>query len=873
MVPLVVLSFLLASVSSAVIKRDIQKDNGVDIYSFHIKSMVQSRYAMTVITSRVANLANESQELNFHVEIPKNAFISKFSMTIDGKIYDGVVKEKAEAQQQYDQAVQRGQSAGLVSAVGRTLEEFKTSVTVAAHSKVTFELTYEELLKRRLGQYELLIKAKPTQAVKDFKIEVQIRERQGIRFLDTRGKLVSNELAKVTRISQSDDEATVQFAPTKQQQEQCPGCETNGLDGDLLIVYDVNRPKSKGDFQVLKGYFVHYFAPTDLPRIPKNVVFIIDQSGSMHGIKIKQTREALLKILGDISEEDHFGLISFDDAIYKWKPNLVPATPGNLEAARAFVRKIVDRGATDINNAVLEGVRMLNNLAESQNTKDSISILILLTDGDPTSGVTNLDSIQANVKEAIGKRYSLYCLGFGFDVNYEFLEKMALQNLGVARRIYPDSDADLQLQGFYEEVATPLLLDVQLSYTGVSNLTQSNFSQYYNGTEIVVAGQISDNDLETLTGTITARSKNNEVTYQDMSVKEENLLDIYIFEMYIQRLWAYLTVKQLLEKEVLLGQSEKQALRKQALDLSVKYSFVTPLTSMVVTKPEGEDSQVLHKPKEGKPEHRGTQAFPALIGAAGLPGHPLHNVQAGHPGYHDEAEDSQFHSVILPIHPTNGGPQPVKDVVDLRILQPTAGHSNQLCFDVQVSQKQNYKLLDDQTTDLLVVGQVNSEAKKGFQQISIRSKAWGSVTVDTTKIVLIQGQKNEDFSWTPFSFSNALNGLSLNMQDGVLTVEVGETRMDILLHSDGQNSFLWPAVKKRPPGSTAMGILGQFLVSYEEKQVIPTGILEIQDKEVPASRETAVNYNDPNKPRVDCWLVPYQSVLGVNLSELTVVQT
>uniref|UniRef100_A0A3B3RKF4 Inter-alpha-trypsin inhibitor heavy chain C-terminal domain-containing protein n=1 Tax=Paramormyrops kingsleyae TaxID=1676925 RepID=A0A3B3RKF4_9TELE len=215
----------------------------------------------------------------------------------------------------------------------------------------------------------------------------------------------------------------------------------------------------------------------------------------------------------------------------------------------------------------------------------------------------------------------------------------------------------------------------------------------------------------------------------------------------------------------------------------------------------------------------------------------------------------------------------VKDVVDLRILQPTAGHSNQLCFDVQVSQKQNYKLLDDQTTDLLVVGQVNSEAKKGFQQISIRSKAWGSVTVDTTKIVLIQGQKNEDFSWTPFSFSNALNGLSLNMQDGVLTVEVGETRMDILLHSDGQNSFLWPAVKKRPPGSTAMGILGQFLVSYEEKQVIPTGILEIQDKEVPASRETAVNYNDPNKPRVDCWLVPYQSVLGVNLSELTVVQT
>lgn len=58
----------------------------------------------------------------------------------------------------------------VCSSVGRTLEEFKTSVTVAAHKKVTFELTYEELLKRRLGKYELQIHARPMQPVKDFKV-------------------------------------------------------------------------------------------------------------------------------------------------------------------------------------------------------------------------------------------------------------------------------------------------------------------------------------------------------------------------------------------------------------------------------------------------------------------------------------------------------------------------------------------------------------------------------------------------------------------------------------------------------------------------------------------------------------------------------
>lgn len=64
------------------------------------------------------------------------------------------------------------------------------------------------------------------------------------------------------------------------------------------------------------------------------------------------------------------------------------------------------------------------------------------------AGVTNLETIQSNVRKAIADKFPLYCLGFGFDVNFEFLEKMSLQNNGVARRIYEDSDADLQLKVF-----------------------------------------------------------------------------------------------------------------------------------------------------------------------------------------------------------------------------------------------------------------------------------------------------------------------------------------------------------------------------------------------------------------------------------------
>ncbi|XP_018606724.1 inter-alpha-trypsin inhibitor heavy chain H3-like isoform X3 [Scleropages formosus] len=878
---LLALSLLLAAVSSVPVQKEEQKDHGIDIYSFHIKSEVRSRYAMTVITSRVANLANESREVNFHVEMPKHAFISNFSMTMDGQTYNGVVKKKAEAQQQYDKAVSRGQSAGLVSSVGRTLEEFTTSVTVAAHKKVTFELTYEQLLKRRLGQYELLIKAKPTQVVKDFKIDVHIRERQGIRFLDTRGELVSTELSKVVNTTLSEKEARVLFAPTRQQQRQCPGCGADGLSGDLLIVYDVNRPKTKGDLQISQGYFVHYFAPTDVNRTSKNVVFIIDQSGSMHGRKIEQTREALLKILDDVPEDDHFALITFDSTVRSWKPQLVRATPDNLEAARSFVRKIQDLGATDINAAVLEGVRMLKVFTDGQKTNKTASILILLTDGDPTSGVTNLDTIRANVKEAIGRKYTLYCLGFGFDVNYEFLEKMALQNDGVGRRIYPDSDAALQLQGFYEEVATPLLSDVEMNYAGVSDVTQTTFSQYYNGSEIVVAGHVTDNELETLRAVVKGYSEGNEVKYEDASSKNDDATDAYISDVYIQRLWAYLTVQQLLEKEVLLSGSDKEAIRERALNLSLKYSFVTPLTSMVVTKPEGDKSQVLHKPKEGKPGSKGIRPpdpharlhhsppqiamhidymDSPLVKLADVTGVVDYDNLATHVP-HDTDADYGIWATRTPA-PESGR--------TLRIVLPAAGQNIPLCFDVPVPYRLTYKLLEDSAAGLLVLGQVGVARHKDFQQLSIRTKDGGNVTVDTSHIQLSKGQQKKLLSWHQSSARHQSNRLSLLKQDHVLEVTVGGTRIDILLHKEGQEHFLWPAVKERPLGSSATGLMEQHRVSYEEKQVSPSVTLEIQGHQTVAQRNSATDYSAPSRPTVSCWLVPHHSVVQGELSSLTV---
>ncbi|XP_034075187.1 inter-alpha-trypsin inhibitor heavy chain H3-like isoform X4 [Gymnodraco acuticeps] len=903
------------------------KDNW-DIYSFHINSTVTSRYATTVITSRMANRMDESKEIEFHVRIPKNAFISKFRMFIDGQVYDGVVKGKEKARQQYTEAVSRGQSAGLVSSVGRTLEEFKTSVTVAAHKKVTFELTYEELLKRRLGKYELQIHARPMQPVKSFKVDVHIHEKSGINFVEVKGGLA---LADAINKTHADNEVWVNFYPTEDQQKTCTSCGEQGMNGDLVIVYDVNRDSGLGDIKTSAGYFVHHFAPSSLTPISKNVVFLIDRSGSMHGKKIRQTRLALIHILNDLSEDDHFGLITFDGSISYWKRELVQANQRNLESAKIFSEDIRESGSTNINSAVLEGASMLN----AHPREDSASILILLTDGDPTTGVTNLEEIQSNVRVAIADKFPLYCLGFGFDVNFEFLEKMSLQNNGVARRIYEDSDADLQLKGFYEEVATPLLIDVTMSYNGGTNLTQTEFSQYYNGSEIVVAGKITDNDIGTFTPQVIAISSSKKMTFSNPNGTVESTGTESAD--HIQRVWAYLTVKQLLKKELLLSGAEKENVKREALELSLKYSFVTPLTSMVVTKPEGGETEVLHKPKEGEAPQTGSRhqniaysgtvmhtfgARQASPGARqGLPGTPAYGrglglgsasgsasdsgsrltklnagragrdptmTQRGHTvplvglglGFHAQDPTMTQHDHTVPLVGLGLGFHAQVDVAPTQVhatIVPATDNipvshrfllkteNQSIPLCFDVTGDVRLKLLHHPTSELSVHGELDSVTNGGFTRIVIQLNADLYVDVEVNKITVIEGSR-----MTHHTGQDPITAGSWTIirRDKDIDVAGGDTHLVILIQGKDAQSFLWPVLRQQSSDS-AEGILALNPV-YEEVPQTPTTKLRIKDQENDVTRDNAADYSISPPLTLDCWLLSADSALQRRLEAFIV---
>uniref|UniRef100_A0A803U1H4 Inter-alpha-trypsin inhibitor heavy chain H3 n=1 Tax=Anolis carolinensis TaxID=28377 RepID=A0A803U1H4_ANOCA len=481
-------------------------ERSIEIYWVKIDCSVTSRFSRNVITSRAVNRANVSKEAFFDVELPKTAFITNFTMTIDGVTYPGTIKEKEVAQKQYQKAVSSGRTAGLVKASGRKTEKFSVSVNVAAASKITFELTYEELLKRSFGKYELFIKVNPKQLVNKFEIEANIFEPQGISDLEVEGTFLNNELLPLVQKSYSGKKAHVLFSPTIDQQRTCDNCTTSLLQGDFLIKYDVNRD-IPSNLQIVNGYFVHFFAPKNLAHLPKNVAFVIDVSGSMWGSKIRQAKEAMIKIVEDLKEDDHFNIILFESEVRKWKDGIIKATPENVQEAKYFIGNITESGLTNFNGGLMAGIEMLNNAHKLKIVPErSASLTIMLSDGEANVGETDQFRIQENAKNASQGKYPLYSLGFGYNLDYGFLERLSKVNNGVARRIYDDSDAALQLQGFYDEVANPLLTDVALEYPEnvISDVTENNFKHYYDGSELVVAGRITDNDLNSITAEVKA---------------------------------------------------------------------------------------------------------------------------------------------------------------------------------------------------------------------------------------------------------------------------------------------------------------------------------------------------------------------------------
>ena len=190
--------------------------------------------------------------------------------------------------------------------------------------KVTFNLRYEELLKRsEQGKYHYEVDIQPkNQKILDFKINVKINESLPLdRISVTRVKDKDQAKFQAEDISEGNLVYDQKNAPNIALIDMSPNdAKNNGKDWKFVVKYDVERPEDGNDVQIGAGKFVHYFAPDNLPTLPKHVIFVIDISGSMSGRKLKQTKDAMTTMLDKMSEKniDNFNIILFDSNVQVW---------------------------------------------------------------------------------------------------------------------------------------------------------------------------------------------------------------------------------------------------------------------------------------------------------------------------------------------------------------------------------------------------------------------------------------------------------------------------------------------------------------------------------------------------------------------------
>ncbi|XP_076153038.1 inter-alpha-trypsin inhibitor heavy chain H5 [Alosa pseudoharengus] len=615
------------------VKTMLTKETKPHMTELSVKTTIISRYAFTAVYCKMFNRHSSAAEGTFHFQIPAAAYVSNFTMMVGGRVFPSQIKPREKKAKQGKDAEKEPPTAKPKNTASNNqsegdMETFKMAVKIPGRNFAVFMLTYEELLQRRLGYYEHVTSVRPLQLVSRLTVEVTIVEHSPVTHLEVlplrNGKTSSgNADAKAalpisTVVQRNNSFCRVKFNPSIVQQARLT---TTGILGDFVVRYDVEREMGIGDIQVLDGYFVHYFAPRDLPVVPKNVVFVIDTSASMLGTKMRQTKEALFTILRDLGPNDRFNFVSFSNRVRVWQPGkLVPVTPLNVRDAKKFIYMITPTGGTDINSAFQSGSSLLNGFLsspEAASNHNSVSLIIFLTDGRPTSGELQTASILANAQRAVDERFCVFTIGMGDDVDYRLLDRMALENCGMMRRIPEEADARSLLKGFYDEIGTPLLSDIHVEYSEdqVEYVTQHLFTNYFNGSEIVIAGKLTNRSADTLHVQVTASNSDRSIVMEkDVPLRQRELETERRMKAaglltgagldavrragssasesegspgYIERLWGFMSVKDGLRSRMRSHTSrERDEHTRQATGLSLAYNFLTPLTDMTVEKPQ-----------------------------------------------------------------------------------------------------------------------------------------------------------------------------------------------------------------------------------------------------------------------------------------------
>ena len=330
-----------------------------------------------------------------------------------------------------------------------------------------------------------------------------------------------------------------------------------------------------------EGYFLLLAAPSvEVDQIiPRDIVLVLDTSGSMEGDKLFQAKEAARYILTHLNPEDRFNVIAFSTGVKHFAYQLQPVSQASQ--AISWIENKPALGGTNINQALLEAIAQ-RNPTEDSNTGRPL-VLLFLTDGLPTEGVTDIDQILSNTKNNSTHYLRLFAFGVGDDVNTELLDTLAEDNRGLVSYVRPHERIDEEVSELFSKIQTPVLSNLELDFGGilVEEIYPPQLPDLFSGTQLIVAGRYRLTAGESGRTTIRLTGSVNSEKYV-YSLRADFKADSGSSEVnsFIPRLWAARKIGYLLNQ--IRHQGENSEWVDAVIQLSLRYGIITPYTSFLV---------------------------------------------------------------------------------------------------------------------------------------------------------------------------------------------------------------------------------------------------------------------------------------------------
>ncbi|MCP3102166.1 VWA domain-containing protein [Myxococcus sp. K15C18031901] len=558
-------------------------------------------HARVRVRQRYRNDEKKPVEAVYTFPLPSDGTLSAFSMTCAGRRIEGIVKEREEAFQTYDDALTAGHGAALLdqerrnvftAQVGNLLPGEETVIEVEFLQSVTAEEGSVRWMLPTLvapryipgtpsGDRTAHGAADPTAQVPDAdRISPPVGDvSYGLRMdllVDLgREVVVESPSHAITLTRESGTRLRVGFSRGEV-----------ALDRDLVL--NLRSPDTSAVFTPFvthrKGTGPGTFALTVIPDLlamasapPKQeVIFMVDVSGSMAGDSLPQAQAALRLCLRHLREGDRFNVLAFQSDFKTFKPNPVPYTQGMLEAADKWVAALDADGGTELLGPMKAAVRAAPN-----------GVIVLLTDGQVGNEDEILQAVLAERKSA-----RVYSFGIGTNVSDVLLRDMAKQTGGAVEFIHPGERIDDKVVAQFSRALAPRVTQLQAFFKDVegTELAPGELPDLVDGVPWTLLGRYVTPGM----GKVTLRGRSGN---EDFALTIPLELPAESDRPAVEKLWAAERIRGW-EAADLTGR-RAESMKKRIVELAVAHQIVTRHTSFVVVEERTGDRRA-----SGQPETR-----------------------------------------------------------------------------------------------------------------------------------------------------------------------------------------------------------------------------------------------------------------------------